>query len=71
MSRLTQAQQVEHEQEQQAIAYFEGTLEPLHDPRRGQGAPAKRQTATHARRRAPGCALDGRSQCPGGRNVQT
>ncbi len=37
MSRLTQAQQVQHGQEQQAIAYFEGTLEPLDDPRRGQG----------------------------------
>lgn len=37
MSRLTHAQQIQHEQEQQAVAYFEGTLEPLRDPRRGQG----------------------------------
>lgn len=37
MPRLTQAQQIQHEQEQQAIAYFEGTLEPLRDARRAQG----------------------------------
>ena len=41
MSRLTQAQQVQHGQEQLAIAYFEGTLEPLDDPRRGQGPPLR------------------------------
>ena len=37
MSRLTQSQQIQHGQEQQAVAYFEGTLEPLPDARRGQG----------------------------------
>lgn len=37
MPRLSQARQIQQEQEEQAIAYFEGTLEPLCDPRRGQG----------------------------------
>ena len=36
MSRLTQAQRIQHEQEQQAMAYFEGTLELVPDRRRGQ-----------------------------------
>lgn len=37
MPHLTQAQQIQQEQEQQAVAYFEGALEPLPDARRGQG----------------------------------
>jgi hypothetical protein len=37
MSRLTQAQQIQQEQEQQAIVYFERTLAPLQDQRRAQG----------------------------------
>lgn len=37
MVRLTQAAQIQQEQEQQAIAYFEATLAPLPDPRRAQG----------------------------------
>ena len=37
MPRLTEAQRIQKEQEEQAIAYFKGTLEPLKDPRRAQG----------------------------------
>jgi predicted transposase YbfD/YdcC len=37
MSRLTQAQQIQHEQEQQALAFFKTTLASLSDPRRAQG----------------------------------
>jgi len=37
MPRLTQAQQIQYEQQRQAVAYFESTLAPLRDPRRAQG----------------------------------
>lgn len=37
MSRLSQAQQIQQEQEEQAIVFFERTLAPLKDHRRGQG----------------------------------
>ena len=37
MSRVTKAQQLQREQEEQAIAFFETTLSGLPDPRRGQG----------------------------------
>lgn len=37
MSRLTQAQQIQLEQEQQAVAFFENTLKPVRDPRRARG----------------------------------
>jgi predicted transposase YbfD/YdcC len=37
MARLTQAQQIQQEQEQQALAFFKASLAALPDPRRGQG----------------------------------
>ena len=37
MPRITQAQAIEHETEQQALAFFERTLSGLPDPRRRQG----------------------------------
>jgi predicted transposase YbfD/YdcC len=37
MSRLTQAQQIQLEQEQQALTFFKNTLASLPDPRRAQG----------------------------------
>lgn len=37
MPRLTQAQQIQQQQEEQALAFFETSLAPLPDPRRAQG----------------------------------
>jgi predicted transposase YbfD/YdcC len=37
MSRLSQAQQIQQAQEEQAVVFFERTLAPLKDPRRAQG----------------------------------
>lgn len=37
MSRLNQAQQIQQEQEEQAVVFFERTLAPLQDQRRAQG----------------------------------
>ena len=37
MARITQAQQIQQEQEEQAIAFFEATLAPLPARRRAQG----------------------------------
>lgn len=37
MRRPTQAQQIQREQEQQALTFFETTLAPLPDPRRAEG----------------------------------
>ena len=37
MTRVTQAQKIEQENEQQALAFFEGTLGAQPDPRRAQG----------------------------------
>jgi len=36
MPRLTQAQQIQQQQEEQALAFFEATLAPLPDPRRAR-----------------------------------
>jgi predicted transposase YbfD/YdcC len=37
MHRLTEAQRIQQEQEEQALAFFEATLAPLPDPRTAQG----------------------------------
>jgi predicted transposase YbfD/YdcC len=37
MPRLTLAQQIQQQQEEQALAFFEATLAPLADPRRAEG----------------------------------
>jgi hypothetical protein len=37
MPRLTKAQQIQQQQQEQALEFFEATLAPLPDPRRAQG----------------------------------
>ena len=37
MARMTQAQRIEQDNELQALAFFEGALDTLPDPRRPQG----------------------------------